>query len=254
MNSQLSFDAMSLSPAHADHVTTGHGGHGPNHQHPHAAPTSSAAEPIALILLSVGALSLLQAFLRSFLSNRISLPSAEYQPLPTSEHAVSSIEEHERSVDPYLTSTVAAQPLLASDYEQEEEEKLAEAALGKAVELDDFRVRSRNKLAALALFATVNLAISAGQLAWIDSQGRLVEFLLRTGVNVSNSTFAALVSKEFKSHCFVYILIDLDDPRHLQAKQHLGMEPRRLAHSSVLPQLCHAAPHASRPTWFRHLP
>lgn len=96
---------------------------------------ASAALPAALVLLGMAAVVLLQAIVRPL------LPHGRFQ----------------------LTADTDA----SSAYLTAGERRMAQAALGKPVEVEAYRHQARWQLAQLGLVASIAMALQAGHLIWV---------------------------------------------------------------------------------------
>lgn len=131
---------------------------------------TSAAMPVALIVLSVALIVLLQAIVRSFVptSDRIRLTGSNATLAASStlqNDAGAVTEEQQESILNHAKDDVPT----SSAYHTLSELRMAEAALGKPVDLESYRIHARDKLAKLALVSSAAVAMAAGHLAWVAS-------------------------------------------------------------------------------------
>lgn len=131
---------------------------------------TSAAMPVALIALCIALIVLLQAVVRSFLpaSGRIRLRGSNATPAASSStqpDVAAVTKEQQESILNHANDDVPK----ASAYHTLSELRMAEAALGKPVDLEGYRIHARDKLAKLALVSSVAVALAAGHFAWVVS-------------------------------------------------------------------------------------
>lgn len=141
--------------------------------------TVSAAQPLALALVTASLVFLLQALIRSFVRHSIALPADARSTHPDAVHKNASdvldLSQCETPEEVRLAEAALGRipTAAAAGAEEQQEQTSTSAAPIAATSRDDslarYHSQSRTRIGLLAFIAAAQLAIAAGMLAWILS-------------------------------------------------------------------------------------